>query len=334
LTQRAVAQTITPMLRALPFALVLAMGCTPIRPLDAADAGGGRPDAFAAGDAFSTSDAFAPDGSTGDVGMADAFVPGPDACATVGTPCDGPDADECAEGVMQCVGGHLSCDDTTGDTLEVCGGAADEDCDGMIDEAGAVGGTTAFVDADRDGFGDDTMPVMVCMVGPGFSFQGGDCDDTNANRRPMIREQCNAMDDDCDGLVDDGNPCNGCTTRTNAGSTYLVCTNGRTWDAARADCMLHGYDLAVVETSAEQMFLSGFGGGGSITGGNWIGLRSDTTGTFTWVDGTAVTFIAWASGEPNLHDSCVRMRTITGGQWADTDCTSSQNDYICELPVP
>ena len=52
----------------------------------------------------------------------------------VGIPCDGPDADLCKEGVTVCQGGAIACNDTTGNTVEVCGDNIDNDCDGQIDE--------------------------------------------------------------------------------------------------------------------------------------------------------------------------------------------------------
>jgi hypothetical protein len=48
--------------------------------------------------------------------------------------CDGPDADLCNEGVGRCVGGAISCTDTTGDAVEYCD-SDDDDCDGAIDES-------------------------------------------------------------------------------------------------------------------------------------------------------------------------------------------------------
>ena len=46
---------------------------------------------------------------------------------TLGVACDGADSDRCDEGTVECSGGTLSCNDTTGDNLELCDGN-DNDC--------------------------------------------------------------------------------------------------------------------------------------------------------------------------------------------------------------
>jgi len=48
----------------------------------------------------------------------------------VGTACDGADADACMEGTLQCDG---TCSDVTGDSVEICNGGVDDDCNGMTD---------------------------------------------------------------------------------------------------------------------------------------------------------------------------------------------------------
>ncbi len=77
----------------------------------------------------------------------------------------------------------------------------DDDCDGLVDEDVAM---TFYVDADGDGFGDETMPVLACALGAGHAVSGGDCDDTQRARNPGVPEACNAIDDDCDAIVDEG----------------------------------------------------------------------------------------------------------------------------------
>lgn len=53
---------------------------------------------------------------------------------TLGDPCDGADADMCADGAFQCTGGVEVCTDDAATTDEMCN-ATDDDCDGLIDES-------------------------------------------------------------------------------------------------------------------------------------------------------------------------------------------------------
>jgi hypothetical protein len=63
-----------------------------------------------------------------------------------------------------------------------------------------------FLDADGDGFGDDSSALSECGLSDGRTFQTGDCDDTNPAVYPTAPEACNGLDDDCDAAPDDGLP--------------------------------------------------------------------------------------------------------------------------------
>ena len=58
-----------------------------------------------------------------------------------------------------------------------------------------------YRDVDGDGFGDPLEVIVGCSK-PGFVPRGGDCDDTVASTYPGAPEQCNGIDDDCDGVID------------------------------------------------------------------------------------------------------------------------------------
>jgi hypothetical protein len=100
----------------------------------------------------------------------------------------------------------LDCDDHDNDihpeALELCDDE-DNDCDGSIDEAGAAGEFTWYEDADGDGFGDDSSATSACDLPVGSIVVGGDCDDSDRLIGPYEIEQCNGVDDDCDGEIDE-----------------------------------------------------------------------------------------------------------------------------------
>jgi hypothetical protein len=118
-------------------------------------------------------------------------------------------ADADADGWAACADCDDSASDIRPDGLEVCGGA-DEDCDGLTDEADPSldPATTLLVytDADADGYGDDSAPLAVCTLPAGASLTGGDCDDADASTSPGDVETCDGVDNNCDSLTDDADP--------------------------------------------------------------------------------------------------------------------------------
>ena len=87
-------------------------------------------------------------------------------------------------------------------TAEACNGW-DDNCDGTVDEAGALGEQSWYTDADGDGYGDDTIVTTACTAPSGTVATGGDCDDSNVAIFPSAIETCNNLDDNCDGAVDE-----------------------------------------------------------------------------------------------------------------------------------
>lgn len=114
-----------------------------------------------------------------------------------GTPCDGPDADLCIEGVEVCDMGVLVCDDNTGNNLETCNDN-DDDCDGTTDESPIDEGGPCHTDV-----GECTGGIEVCIAGGVLDCQG---------ESGPFTEVCNGLDDNCNGVIDDsptdvGQPC-------------------------------------------------------------------------------------------------------------------------------
>ncbi len=58
-----------------------------------------------------------------------------------------------------------------------------------------------FGDTDGDGFGDSTASVTGCEQPAGTVTVGGDCDDGDSASYPGASEQCDGLDNDCDGAV-------------------------------------------------------------------------------------------------------------------------------------
>ena len=62
-----------------------------------------------------------------------------------------------------------------------------------------------YRDADSDGFGDPAVSVMgsLTSIPAGYVANATDCDDTNSAIHPGAPETCNAIDDNCNGVVDE-----------------------------------------------------------------------------------------------------------------------------------
>jgi alpha-tubulin suppressor-like RCC1 family protein len=134
-------------------------------------------------------------------------------CACSGSttrPCPLPGA--CAAGTQTCSSGAWgAC--SISPVTESCNGI-DDNCNGTTDEGLTV---TCYTDNDNDGYSPSgATPVQVCPAA-GRSAVGGcptsltnrspatpDCIDSNAARNPGAVEACNGIDDDCDGMVDEG----------------------------------------------------------------------------------------------------------------------------------
>jgi hypothetical protein len=81
--------------------------------------------------------------------------------------------------------------------------AADNDCDGLVDEDPVVDAPTWYLDVDADGYGSSVDAVTSCAPpSEEWVLNGDDCEPTNPDIHPGMMEVCNGEDDDCDGLAD------------------------------------------------------------------------------------------------------------------------------------
>ncbi len=84
---------------------------------------------------------------------------------------------------------------------ELCDGA-DNDCDDEIDEADATDASTWYADDDDDAYGDAKDSTTACTRPDGYTDNAEDCDDSDPDINPSRHEECDGIDNDCDGSTD------------------------------------------------------------------------------------------------------------------------------------
>jgi hypothetical protein len=90
---------------------------------------------------------------------------------------------------------------------EKCGNSIDDNCNGATDEAGGLGCSVYYKDADADGYG--VLLDNQCLCAPLAPYSAtavGDCSDGNPNVNPGASEVCNGVDDNCNNQTDENYP--------------------------------------------------------------------------------------------------------------------------------
>jgi len=91
-------------------------------------------------------------------------------------------------------------------TGEICDGK-DNNCNNQVDEVGANGCVTYYKDEDGDGYGITLAKQCTCKpTGTYTAMQSGDCADQNSFINPGVLEECDNIDNNCIGGVDEGFP--------------------------------------------------------------------------------------------------------------------------------
>ncbi|MBU2260275.1 hypothetical protein KKC44_06780, partial [Patescibacteria group bacterium] len=110
----------------------------------------------------------------------------------LGDVCDGPDSDFCEEGIFACSEGGQVCTDETGDNVEACNGL-DDDCDTEVDEDFPLGNEC-------------TVGTGACLASGFFICSGTGGVMCDATAGDPTTELCDGIDNDCNGIIDDGFP--------------------------------------------------------------------------------------------------------------------------------
>ena len=202
------------------------------------------------------------------------------------------------------------CDDTTSavypGATEVCD-EQDNDCDGETDEDVAA---VYYADTDGDGFGAPGTGRTACTQPDGHVANDGDCDDSSEVALPGGTEICDGLDNDCNGVPDDGV---GTTWYLDADSdgygldsaTTVACSQPSGYVDAAGDCndgsasinpgaseLCNGLDDDCDATTSEV---------GAVDFTTTGGVTSSATGTFT---GTAASPAALTLSRAGTYTFC------------------------------
>ncbi len=118
--------------------------------------------------------------------------------------CNTTKLDQDGDGFTELTG---DCDDLDAnvhpDAREVCYNGIDDNCNGIEDEEDATSGRVWYADLDGDNYGDEGITIEACEQPENYAPNKWDCNESDASINPDAVEVCDAVDNDCDGQVDE-----------------------------------------------------------------------------------------------------------------------------------
>ncbi|PRQ09075.1 CotH kinase family protein [Enhygromyxa salina] len=181
----------------------------------------------------------------------------------------------------------------------------------------------------------ELAPQLDCLVdgkepdrdGDGYGPCFQDCDEDDAAINPDAEELCDGIDNNCSGYADDVPACE-CPMVESEGRNFYLCYNSITWLAARDFCVAQGHVLARFDSATQMAKVAD--AAQSVHSSYWaFGLNDrDVEAEYRWLDGSAPTFTAWASGEPSHQLGWFDCIFINDGVWSERNCIE-QAPFIC-----
>lgn len=174
------------------------------------------------------------------------------------------------------------------------------DCDDSNDQLHPA--TVWYADADADGFGDDHVSQTGCVPSlPNAVLAGGDCNDEEPDVYPGAPEICDAFDNNCDGMVNEGLPT----------SVYYTDADGDGYGtgSALSLCADPGAGYATLDGDCDDTN-AGIHPGAADIPGNGIDENCDLTDGYLGLEALHTAFGIFPN--PGSHELTISAGTYTG----------------------
>lgn len=226
--------------------------------------------------------------------------------------------------------------------IEVCN-TIDDNCNGEINEG--VVFNDYFEDMDNDGFGFGAA-LNACEQPVGYVSTNSDCDDMNTNINPSASETCNALDDNCNNLVDEGVQTTFYVDSDSDGfgsdAAILACTQTAGFALVNGDCNdNNGFISPNATESCANAFdddcdgLINEGCVNQLIGDNFTNPQSIAITYWPNCSSTTHSLVGYGSS-PNAQSICITgedkwHQFVANSEGVSIQVNSSSNDIVLEL---